>query len=249
MEGIFSKSEYVRQEFSCKYGNILKMELSIGWSRTQSGCLIELGVYFLQRFIEFLFGRVNKENRFLTIAYWAFVLFYFISVVFLAIQQIGWVLLMPVILFPVMFRIVYGLVGFGAGKLHSKKWIWLAGGIVVFIAGFAGAMFLFADNVAINASKSMSNGNVEVSIGTLKGSYEVAEYDVTSGGILSIPYEAAVAEGIVSLTVEKGNEVLWKENIPASGEGNIEFQAEPGTYDIIIVTEEAKDVFIELSSP
>jgi hypothetical protein len=203
----------------------------------------------LQRFIELLFGKVNKENRFLTVVYWIFVIFYFISIVFLAIQQMGWFLLIPAVLFPVMFRLVYGFVALGAGKLQSKKWLWVGGGIAVLMAGFAGFIFLFADNVTINASKTVADGKVEVSIGTLKGNYEVAEYQVSSGGILSIPYEATIAEGTALLQVEKEGEIFWDEIIPASGAGTIDFLAEAGVYDIMIVAEEAKDVYIEISNP
>ncbi|PIB63281.1 hypothetical protein, partial [Pseudomonas sp. 2995-1] len=81
----------------------------------------------------------------------------------------------------------------------------------------------------------------------LKGDYHIAGFDVEGNGLVLIPYEATVDTGDITLYVVKDSNVLWEKTITQESEGFMEFEGEVGTYDIGIVTEEADDIFIEIS--
>ncbi|WP_088103914.1 hypothetical protein [Halalkalibacter urbisdiaboli] len=204
----------------------------------------------MQRLLEFIFGKVNKDNKFLLFGYWFFVFLYFILLTFSIIQLIDWFsILLFALLFPIVFRLVYGVNSLILRKINTKGLFIVARVFGFVIICFVGLMVFLSDNVAINANKSISNGNVQLSIDKLKGNYQVAEFDVNGEGMISLPYKASVSEGDIVIFVERESEVLWEESISTSGQGNIQFHSEVGTYDIQVVTEEANDVFVELSNP
>lgn len=119
-------------------------------------------------------------------------------------------------------------------------------GFLIVGAITATALF-FGDNVSINTSRIEINGNVDLSIGYLKGNHEVDVIEVTEEGSISIPYEATVQEGQLTLLVKHSGKVVWEKVISPADKGNIEFSGAKGTYYIQISTEEAKNIDMEIS--
>ncbi|MBU9711470.1 hypothetical protein [Evansella tamaricis] len=204
----------------------------------------------MQRLIEVIFGEVDKDNKFLLVSYWSFVSMYLIILIFSVIPPIEWVsLTIFAVLFPVLFRVVFSLNSLILKKINIKGLLIAAGLFSFIVICFVGIMLFFSDNVAINATKSTSNGKVQLSIDKLKGTYQVAEFDVMEEGIILIPYQATVGEGTISLLVEKESEILWEESISLSEQGSIQFRSEIGTYEIHVFAEEASHIFVEVNNP
>ena len=208
----------------------------------------------MKKFIYFLFGKPYTESKFLTIGYWFAVGFYFLVITTSIIQTIilgGWItLLLGAILFPITFRIVYiiDISIIKAFKGRSKRVLLILGLIFrLFTVGIFTVSLLFGDNVSIGTSKSVINGEVKLSISSLKGYYDVESFDVTENRIVSIPYIASVGEGKFYMYVEDSEDTVWEEQITDAKNGVIEFQGETGTYNISIYTEEAKKIKLNLS--
>lgn len=188
--------------------------------------------------------------------YWLFVSVYFITLVSSIILSTGWIpTVFLAVLAPIMFRVVYRLNSIILKKINKKRLFIVAGVfgfiMICLVVVTVVLTFLFSDNLnlAVNASKTIENGNIELSIGKLKGNYELADFEVYGAGLILIPYQATVGEGTISLLVKKDSEIFWEESISVSGQGNIEFQSDVGMYDIEISTEEASDIRVEISSP
>lgn len=129
----------------------------------------------------------------------------------------------------------------------GKRGIFLLAGVIgVITIIFVGAMMLFADNLAINASKTEVNGHVIVSIGSLKGSYLVDDVRVIEEGMVGIPYRAIVEEGDLLLVVESGGDVVWEDKVSPQTEGMIQFYGGEGRYQIRLYTEHAEDINLEV---
>jgi hypothetical protein len=115
------------------------------------------------------------------------------------------------------------------------------------IVAFGGDMVVSSHNVSTFTSKSNVNGNVKLTIGTLKGTYKVHEYTIKTTGKVSIPYESTVGSGTVTLQVVNMNLVQWEKVISPSSSGLIEFNGVNGSYSIQLVTEEAKKISVKLN--
>ncbi len=204
----------------------------------------------MQKTVELIFGKVKRDNRFLFVGYWLFIAFYLMALVTVVIQTLDLVsIILFAVLFPILFRIVYRLNSLILRKINTKLLlitVAIFGSVIICITVF---MFLFADNVAINATKTQSNGEIQVSIGKLKGSYEAAQFQVDQGGMIAIPYQATIGDGTYSLVMKRGNEILWEETISGQSHGMIEVIVTQGSYHIQIITEEATDISVRLSSP
>ena len=132
----------------------------------------------------------------------------------------------------------------------NKKVIIIVGILVglatVAIGVFA---FVFGENVAINTNKTTINGEVKMTIGSLKGEQEVESFEINeaTNGTVSIPYKASVGEGELVLEVERSDETVWEEKLSSNNSGVIEFEGTKGTYHITLHTEEAKDITLNVS--
>ncbi|WP_205165520.1 hypothetical protein [Alteribacter salitolerans] len=202
------------------------------------------------RVLEFIFGRRNRENRFLGVVWWFFAGYYMLMLPFAVAMPVNWISVLAfAVLYPVLFRVVYYLNSAILTKKWSKKML-VAGGsvIAVLIIGTTATTFFFADNVSVNATRTATSEGYQLSVGSLKGNYQVADFDVSTEGVVVIPYQASVGEGSMTLYVERGGRIIWEKTILSSWGGNIEFHGEPGTYDIKVKTEEAKDVNVKLKN-
>ncbi|WP_026690905.1 hypothetical protein [Alteribacter aurantiacus] len=198
-----------------------------------------------------VFGSPVRENKFLFIGYWFFVSFYFLFLSFaLVIGMLSgyWI---PVVIFaitaPLLFRVVYYFKTVILKRMTKKGIVMITGAFVVFTFGVIGATFLFAENLAVNVSKTVYQGNLEVSIGSLKGEYLVDDPSIIQEGAVVIPYQASVGDGSFTLVVERADEIVWEEDIIGASEGFIEFVGEESSYDIRIYTEQAKEVLVNLT--
>ncbi|WP_078427246.1 hypothetical protein [Alkalihalobacterium alkalinitrilicum] len=207
----------------------------------------------MKHFIEKLFGKASKDSKLLLFGYWVGILFYFIALILFAMQAtIGgqWLSVLAIAVgFPIFFRLVYSLNRSLWTKFRgmNKRNIFLvSGGVGLIIVVFIGASLLFSDNLVINASKSIVNGNVQVSIGSLKGSYSVDEVRIIEEGMVVIPYRTTIDEGDVLLIVEHGDKVLWKKEVSPFSQGLIEFYGEKERYNIQLYTEKAKGINVEI---
>ncbi len=132
--------------------------------------------------------------------------------------------------------------------LRNKNRFFIIFGIVIMVSIFT-TIFLLSENVAVNTSKNTKDGNVQLSIGSLKGEYDVKTLtlDQEPEGKVAIPYEATVEEGTLVLTVDDSDGIVWEKEVSPSTVGSIEFEGSKGTYNISIYTEEAKNVKLNLS--
>jgi hypothetical protein len=211
----------------------------------------------LIRIIQFMFGKPDPERKFY---YWMGVIFYFIAMVTFIIQiaisgSITFlpVLLFPALVFPILFRIVYLL----NTKLYYKfkgktKRIFLIA--TAFTIGFilivtAALSFFSKDaNIVFNSRRTDINGEIHLTVGSLKGYYDVEQFTVTKPEKISIPYDASAQLGEIALLVIDSNQtIVWAENITQSGKGIIEYNAKAGDYIIKVSTKEAKKIEIKLS--
>ncbi|KEF35929.1 hypothetical protein M670_04902 [Schinkia azotoformans MEV2011] len=208
----------------------------------------------MKKFIYFLFGKPYTISKFFSISYWITVGFYFFVMTVSVVQTViygGWIsLLFFAIIFPVLFRVVYKVnYNILKGLKGMNKRVILILGLVfgLFTVGMFAVALLFGDNVSIGTSKSVINGEVKLSIGSLKGYHDVESFDVTKNRTVSIPYIASVGEGSFYMYVEGSKDTVWEDEITDSKNEVIEFPGEIGTYTIGIYTEEAKKIKINLS--
>lgn len=206
------------------------------------------------RLIEMTFGPPVKENKWLFYSYWAGVSFYLLAMVFFIIGAVlngGWLsILFVAIGFPILFRIVYklnSLIIIGS-KGIGKRFLMI--GTLSFgtlIIAFTLIMFFFADNMAMNASKSVSGNTLNLSIGSLKGSYHIEDLEVFEDGLVVLSYDATVEEGEFSLLVKRTGEIEWEETVSSTHNGTIEFMAEKGVYKLSLFTNHAKQINVTIS--
>ncbi|MGO4500693.1 hypothetical protein AB4114_33015 [Paenibacillus sp. 2RAB27] len=143
----------------------------------------------------------------------------------------------------------------GVNKVSNKKIKWIIISFAFFIIAVIAVKLIMAfggdmvvsHNVSTFTSKSNVNGNVNLTIGTLKGTYKVHEYTIKTAGKVSIPYESTVESGNVTLQVVNKNLVQWEKVISPSSSGLIEFNGVSGSYSIQLVTEEAKKISVKLN--
>ncbi|OAS16394.1 hypothetical protein [Paenibacillus oryzisoli] len=116
------------------------------------------------------------------------------------------------------------------------------------IVAFGGDMVATSHNVSTFTSKSNVNGNIKLTIGTLKGTYVVHDFNIKTDGEIGIPYESTVETGTVTLRVMKSNLVQWEKVISPSSTGLIEFDGVKGSYSIQLATDEAKKISVKLQT-
>lgn len=90
------------------------------------------------------------------------------------------------------------------------------------------------DNTAIKTTKVQKNGETTLSIGSLKGYYDVQSIKTEKGNV-EIPFEAAVEEGTILLQITKDDKVIYEEEVTSQKEGLLSFEApKSGSYDLIV---------------
>ncbi|WP_407271382.1 hypothetical protein [Radiobacillus sp. PE A8.2] len=103
-------------------------------------------------------------------------------------------------------------------------------------------VLLEKDGQAKDVTENITETGIQLSIGSLQGDYSI-EIELNKEGPISLPYEALILEGEVSMLMESSEEVVWRKTISPLSKGNIEFNATPGNYKIIIsAEEEAKNI-------
>ncbi|WP_078552867.1 hypothetical protein [Bacillus alkalicellulosilyticus] len=129
----------------------------------------------------------------------------------------------------------------------KKRFVFLLIGGVSFVTMAIIFLFIvYADNLSVNVNKTVTNEGLRLSIGTLKGSYEVENMTILEDGILQFAYQASVGEGELVLVLDRDGEVILEEDLSPSSSEQFEFLAEKGTYTITLQTEEAKDVTLHI---
>ncbi|APH04956.1 hypothetical protein [Bacillus weihaiensis] len=213
----------------------------------------------MKKLISFLFGNSDTESKVLIFYYRFGIAFYFLGLILLLFQAIAtgeWFPLMfGAILYPILFRVNYLFIKkFNTNKgekRFKKRYILIPVGIVLIINVIIFAVILLSPggNVSINASKTYVDGDVSVSIGSLKGNHEVEVLDVTRGGLFSIPYDASVKEGTFTLLIVSADDQdkpVWSEEISATKNDVMEFEVDEGEYKILLETEEAKNITLNV---
>ncbi|MCY7979946.1 hypothetical protein [Bacillus inaquosorum] len=213
----------------------------------------------MKKLIKFVFGKPDTESKWRRFVYRFAVGFYFFAIVLFIVQAAvngGWLsILFPMIAFPILFRIVYRISKTSRKTYNgmNKRMLIIAVSIgsAVAIVTTVVLILIFSlssgTNSALMVSKTEINDDVQLSIGTLRGEYEVSDFTVSESGGISIPYEAKVKDGKYMLVVKKSDEEVWRQEVMASEQGSIEFTGDKGHYKICIQTEEAKDVSVHLS--
>ncbi|SFP64369.1 hypothetical protein [Salibacterium halotolerans] len=208
----------------------------------------------MQRVIELIFGKPDKSSTVSHISYWMFIAGYIAILIIAVLSPVHWVaVLSGAVLFPAFFRLVNKLNRLIRQHINMKVFFITASVFTFLLAiGVTAILYFYADNVTVNASKRMTNGAVTVSIGTLRGNYNVTEVGTTErGGTLFIPYTASVGEGTITLSAETEDQVLWEQEISDSRDGTMQIQGfiTDGSFDIQVAAEEASDVSVELRNP
>ncbi|WLR41835.1 hypothetical protein LC087_13420 [Bacillus carboniphilus] len=213
----------------------------------------------MKTIIYFIFGKPNLEHMFFRGVYWFGVVFYFLAIPILIAQSFisgEWVInLISITLFPIIFRMVYSVnrLFHRSDKKVSKRLIIIFGSFFLFITLSTGAIFasvfFFGENVAMNVSKTSINGDVKLTIGSLKGhsSVESFHFQEKPQSVVVIPYEASVKEGDVVIYLEHSGNVIWERKIDSSRSGEITFEGEIGDYEVGVYAEEAKNINLNLS--
>ncbi|UTR14044.1 hypothetical protein MM221_15730 [Salipaludibacillus sp. LMS25] len=208
--------------------------------------------------VEKIFGK-PPAYTILRVFYWIYAVFYFIALIMGGISLFTLAehwgnsvsFLLFLILYPLLFRLFFKLLETLLTHLNFKKrktWFIMGGGFIVIFGGIIVSLLLFADNVTYNYSKAVVNGQLEVTIGTLKGSTEIEDIQVYQSSLVSIPFEGAVSEGTADLIVKDEDDVImWEADLASSQENEITFQAQADTmYVILLQTEEAKELHLTL---
>jgi len=212
----------------------------------------------MKKVIEFLFGKRQNTSTFLRIIYNVAVAFYLFSLLLLLLQAFVSGMIAPVLIgaitFPIMFRLIYYLLIVNNQKQRnqSKKVLVIFSigiGISVILSAVIMFVALNGENLAINTNKVTTNNKVELSIGKLKGLYEVTSFDITSSGVMRIPYEVSCEEGSFSIIVKSStsNEVVWEDIVTNNHSGTIEILGEEDTYTVYLQTKEAKKISLTIS--
>ncbi|MED1602074.1 hypothetical protein [Alkalihalophilus marmarensis] len=215
--------------------------------------------------ISLLFGKPYRANRLFLFFYWFVIAFYFVGFVMmisLIVMTGEWLFIIPLVIFPLLFRIVYKLNTFiyqsiSNQKDHSplkKKWIMIGSAFVILMITFPILVFMFSDNVVMNVSNTNVNGEIELSIGSVKGTYEVEAFQIEAfqleesiNDVALLPYEAFVREGSFLLFLEHNGEMIWSEEVSGNHSGEMAIELREGTYRIKLESEEAKGIVINLS--
>jgi hypothetical protein len=210
---------------------------------------------FLIRIIQFIFGKPDPERKFF---YWFGVIFYFIAMITFTIQiailgsfSFLIVLLFPGIVFPLFFRITYYFNTKIYYRFKGKRkqiFIFAMAFIVGCILIVTVLSFFSKDaNVVFNSRKTNINGDIHLTVGSLKGSYTIEQFSIGQSEKVSIPYEASTQQGGITLLVKDSSQtIVWVRNILLADKGNIEFIAEAENYVIEVSTTEAKKIEIKL---
>ncbi len=170
-----------------------------------------------------------------------------------AILHGGWLPLLIIgLVLPLMFRLSYKMnirVANSINRLSKRTLIISCIAIILSTVAIFAVALLFGDNIAINAVKTTNNGEVELSIGSLKGSYDIDTVNITktSQEKILIPYEASNDEGDLFLVVKQSNETIWNNVVSPSSVGVIELEGEKGDYEISVYSEESKNVKVNIS--
>ncbi|QQK77569.1 hypothetical protein HUG15_19605 [Salicibibacter cibarius] len=216
------------------------------------------------KFLDLFFGKRVVHHVAYTVIYWAVFVFYLlILATFIFVGDIhwmialGWAILFPLIvrLFNLLFSIFYkGWTGDSQSRVNARTVLSFVGAAGLMSISFITVIFALAfslpgGSVVINASSNMTaNDEYELSIGTLRGSFDdIPEIDIPSqnpNNFLPVYYEASVDEGTFDLIVERrgDNEVVWNEEVSGDMDGIMEIQAIEGVYDVRIETEEASGI-------
>ncbi|WP_368505838.1 hypothetical protein AB3N04_09745 [Alkalihalophilus sp. As8PL] len=212
--------------------------------------------------ISLLFGEPYRESKLFLFFYWFVVAFYFVGLImtiFLLVVTGEWFFIIPLLLFPLLFRLVYKINTFiyqsiFNAKSHTpitkKKWVVIGSAFAVFMMMVPILLFLFSNNVVTNVSQTNVNGQVELSIGSLRGLYEVESFNLegATNDLVTLPYVASVKEGSFVLFVERNDgETVWSEEVFADHSGEMVIEQKEGTYRIKIEAEEAKGINVALS--
>ncbi|WEG17265.1 hypothetical protein PQ478_01765 [Alkalihalophilus pseudofirmus] len=210
--------------------------------------------------ISLLFGKPYRANRLFLFIYWFVIAFYFVGFVMmisLIVMTGEWLFIIPLVIFPLLFRIVYKLNTFiyqsiSNQKDHSplkKKWIMIGSAFVILMITFPILVFIFSDNVVTNVSNTNVNGEIELSIGSVKGIYEIEAFQLEESinDVALLPYEAFVREGSFLLFLEHNGEMIWSEEVSGNHSGEMAIELREGTYRIKLESKEAKGIVINLS--
>ncbi|MCR6109989.1 hypothetical protein HXA35_06490 [Bacillus sp. A301a_S52] len=212
----------------------------------------------MKALVKRLFGKPPSAT-FLHIFYWFYVVFYFIAVIMGGISLmtlaehwgnfVSFTLFL--ILYPLMFRLFFKLLQTILTYFDFKKrktWFILSAGLIIIVGGMIISLFLFGDNVTYNYSKTTVNGQLKVTIGTLKGSTDIEDIHVNQSGMVSIPFEGDVNEGSADLIVKDENDVtMWETDLSSSQENEITFLAQANSdYVILLQTNEAKGLHLTI---
>jgi hypothetical protein len=162
------------------------------------------------------------------------------------------VLLFPAIVFPLFFRVVYYLntkIYYRFKGNNKRIFIFVIAFLIGFILIVTVLIFFSKDaNVVFNSQITNNNGDIHLTVGSLKGSYSVEQFTISQAEKVSIPYEASAQQGGITLLVKDSSQtIVWAKIIHLSDKGNIEFNAEAEDYVIEVSTTEAKKIEIKLS--
>jgi hypothetical protein len=128
----------------------------------------------------------------------------------------------------------------------SKKFKIIFGLIVglFLVVCFTIALLFGERSVAINTSQKITYREVNLSIGSLEGKYDVIDFTIYQQGTVSIPYEAQVDEGKYNIYVKNDdNKIIWKDEVTSAKKGEIELQGKKwSVYTISIHTKSAKNI-------
>ncbi|WP_226669742.1 hypothetical protein [Metabacillus litoralis] len=216
----------------------------------------------MKKFIYLLFGKPHDENKYYSLIYKFAVGFYLLSMTLFLIQSIlygGMVwfsFFFSAIVFPVLFRVVYKVnISFRqhftkSGSLKKKlKWPLIIGSVFVLFTTLVITLFLFGNQVAVNVNKTTVNGDIELSIGSLKGDYQIETFELSEPQeeTIVIPFQLNVEEGEVTLYIKHQNETVWEKTYVSSEEETIEFIGVKGVYEVGFTTESASNIQLNLS--
>lgn len=120
---------------------------------------------------------------------------------------------------------------------------------VILMITFPILVFIFSDNVVTNVSNTNVNGEIELSIGSVKGIYEIEAFQLEESinDVALLPYEAFVREGSFLLFLEHNGEMIWSEEVSGNHSGEMAIELREGTYRIKLESKEAKGIVINLS--
>lgn len=210
--------------------------------------------YCLLKFIEFLFGKPYEERKIFIFFYWLSIIGYFIAIPILTVQAIrsgDWFnLFINIIVYPILFRIVYKINSLieKSMKMNLKFFSMMIIGSVLLTVSLILITFFTSDSTASHIKTKTTEEELEVSIGELKGYYDIGSFDIesTENTQVQVPYRVTYNEGPVYLMVEKDGTKVWEKKLSPLEKGTINLPSEKGIYDIIIFSEKAKSIKVRL---